>query len=54
LPSLNALPCPRFDGGRIVVIAIEGILRRPLNARAVNITHAVGFFLLIGLMLSSR
>lgn len=51
LAIINALPLPALDGGRIVVIAIEGILRRPLNPRAVNLTHTIGFMLLIGLML---
>jgi len=51
LAIINALPLPALDGGRIAIIAIEGIIRRPLNPRAVNLTHTIGFAALILLML---
>ena len=51
LAIINALPLPALDGGRIAILIIEAIIRRPLNPRAVNLTHTVGFALLILLML---
>lgn len=50
LAVLNLLPLPALDGGRIVIVAFEGIIRRPLPQRALAIVHTVTFFLLIGIM----
>ena len=51
LAVINLVPFPALDGGRIVIVAIEGTIRRRLNPRIVNMINVVGFFLLIGLML---
>ncbi len=51
LAVLNLVPFPALDGGRLVVVAIEGIIRRRLNAKIINWVNAIGFLLLIGLML---
>jgi len=51
LAVLNAFPFPALDGGRILVLAIEAITRRRLNQKVVGWMNAIGFFLLIGLML---
>jgi regulator of sigma E protease len=51
LAVLNLVPFPALDGGRLVVVAIEGIIRRRLNPQIINWVNAVGFLLLIGLML---
>lgn len=51
LAVLNLLPFPALDGGRLVVVAIEAILRRDLDYKKVAIVNIVGFFLLIGLMI---
>ncbi|MFM2383534.1 MAG: hypothetical protein RIQ72_106 [Candidatus Parcubacteria bacterium] len=51
LAVLNLMPFPALDGGRLVVVAIEGIIRRRLNPKIINWVNAIGFLLLIGLML---
>jgi regulator of sigma E protease len=51
LAVLNLMPFPALDGGRLVVVAIEGIIRRRLNPKIINWINAIGFLLLIGLML---
>ncbi|RMG19541.1 MAG: RIP metalloprotease RseP, partial [Deltaproteobacteria bacterium] len=47
----NLLPIPALDGGRLVFLGWEVISRRPVNARVEMAVHAVGFLLLLGLML---
>ena len=52
LGIFNLLPFPALDGGRILFMIAEGILRRPVvNVRAENIIHLAGFLLLILLAL---
>lgn len=51
LAVLNLVPFPALDGGRLVVVAIEGVIRRRLNPKIINWINAIGFLLLIGLML---
>lgn len=51
LAVLNLLPFPALDGGRIVVVVIEAIRRKDLDYKKVAIVNAVGFFLLIALMI---
>ncbi len=51
LAVLNLLPFPALDGGRLVIVAIEAIRRKDLNYQKVAIINAVGFFLLITLMI---
>lgn len=51
LAVINILPIPALDGGRLAVVLIEGIIRRPLNYRYVNTVNTIGFVLLIILML---
>jgi len=51
LGVINLIPFPALDGGRLLFVAIEGALRRPLNPRILTITNAVGFVLLILLMI---
>ncbi len=50
LAVINLLPFPALDGGRLAVVGIEAIARRPLNYKYVNIVNAVGFVILILLM----
>lgn len=50
LALINVIPIPGLDGGRLLFIAIEGVLRRPISPRlSVGLTVA-GFAFLIGLM----
>ena len=51
LAILNILPLPALDGGRLLFVLVEMVLRRPLNQRFELITNAIGFFLLIGLII---
>lgn len=51
LAVLNILPLPALDGGRLLFVLIEAIIRRPTNRRFELITNTVGFALLILLIL---
>lgn len=50
LAVLNLVPFPALDGGRILIILIESILRREINPNIVGWVNVVGFFILIALM----
>lgn len=50
LAIVNLLPFPALDGGRLLVLAIEGVLRRSLPERITGILHLTGFVVLIALM----
>ena len=51
LALLNLLPIPVLDGGHIVLSIVEGIRRRPVNARIVGYIQTACAMLLIGYML---
>jgi regulator of sigma E protease len=40
-----------LDGGHLLFLLIEGLLRRPLPLRVREMAHIVGMAILIGLML---
>ena len=46
----NLLPIPALDGGRILFVLFEIVLRRRVPAERENMVHAIGFTLLILLM----
>ncbi len=50
LAIINILPIPGLDGGRLLIIIIESIIRRPVSVKLVNILSLVGLALLIVLM----
>lgn len=50
LGVLNLLPIPVLDGGYLLRYAIEGIMRRDLPDRIVQMAGTVGVVLLIALM----
>lgn len=52
LALINILPFPALDGGRIVFVIAEKVLRRRLPVKIEQTTHLIGFVLLIGLMLA--
>lgn len=52
LAIINLLPVPALDGGRLLVVAVEGALRRPLPAALVRSANMASFALLILLMLA--
>jgi len=51
LGIFNLLPFPALDGGRIIFVLPELILRRRVPPEFENVVHAVGFALLIGFMI---
>lgn len=51
LAVINLVPFPALDGGRIVVVAIESIIRRELNPKVIQWVNGIGFLLLITLMI---
>lgn len=52
LAVINMLPFPVLDGGRLVMVGIEGITRKPINPQWVMRVNLVGFLLLILLMVA--
>jgi regulator of sigma E protease len=46
----NLLPFPALDGGRILFVLPEFILRKRVPAKYENIIHFIGFSIMIGLM----
>ncbi len=50
LAVLNILPLPALDGGRIVFVLIESIMRRPISFKTQNLVNGVSFALLLVLM----
>ncbi len=51
LALFNLLPIPALDGGRLVFLFAEAARRKPINARIELTVHAVGFILLLSLIL---
>jgi regulator of sigma E protease len=51
LAILNILPLPALDGGRLVIVLIEGVTKRQIKPELVNNINAIGFLLLILLMI---
>ncbi len=50
LALINLLPIPALDGGRLLFVIIEGIVRRPIKANVVRAFNTAGFAFLILLM----
>lgn len=51
LAIINMVPFPALDGGRLLFVAIEAVTRRPVPVKVFQYTNAVGFFILILLMI---
>jgi regulator of sigma E protease len=51
LALINLVPIPALDGGRLLFVLIESIIRRPLPAYATRVVNTIGFGTLILLML---
>ena len=51
LGIMNLLPIPALDGGRLLLLVIEAIRRKPLDRNKEAIAVLVTFVLLLGLML---
>lgn len=50
LGVVNLLPLPALDGGKLLFLVVEGIRRKPLNQKYEGWVNAVGFCLLMVLM----
>lgn len=50
LALINLIPVPALDGGRLLVVLVEGALRRPIKASVVRTANAMSFALLVLLM----
>ncbi len=50
LALFNLVPIPGLDGGRLLIIMIEGVLRRPVSPKLVLYTTLAGMALLLTLM----
>lgn len=50
LAVINLLPIPALDGGRLLIVFIEAIRRKPISVKIFNFLNTASFFLLIILM----
>lgn len=50
LGVINLVPFPALDGGRILFVIIEAIIRKPIKPKIMNTVNAIGFILLLVLM----
>lgn len=51
LAFFNILPIPALDGGRLFFILFEMVTRKKVNPRFESLVHAIGFALLMGLII---
>jgi regulator of sigma E protease len=47
LAIINILPFPALDGGRVVFLLLEKVLRRPVDQKIEAVVHNIGFALLM-------
>jgi regulator of sigma E protease len=52
LAVLNILPIPALDGGRLLFIIIEKIRGKPVKRKRETISHAIGFLIMILLLIA--
>ncbi|MEB3298228.1 MAG: RIP metalloprotease RseP [Candidatus Sericytochromatia bacterium] len=50
LAVVNFLPLPALDGGRLLLLLVEAVLRRPLPRRLEGTIHSVGMAAMLGLI----
>lgn len=51
LAIINLIPFPALDGGRLLFVLIESVIRKPIPVRIANLMNVSGFALLMLLML---
>jgi regulator of sigma E protease len=51
LGMFNLFPIPMVDGGMIVLFFIEGIIRRQISTKVVQIYNTIGLFFIIGIFI---
>ena len=47
----NALPLPILDGGRVVILLIEAVIRRPLSEKVINGLMCASLLIIFGLLI---
>jgi regulator of sigma E protease len=52
LALINLLPIPVLDGGHLLLLGVEAVVRRPITTRQRVIAHQIGFVFLIGAILA--
>lgn len=52
LAVINLFPFPALDGGRLIIVAIESVIRRDIDPIWVGRLNLVGFLILIALMIA--
>lgn len=50
LAFMNILPIPALDGGHVVFLIVEMIIRRPLSEKFMQVMQVIGMVILLGLM----
>ncbi len=50
LAVINIIPIPALDGGRLLFVLIEAVMRKPIKPVFANVVNGVGFVLLMILM----
>ena len=50
LGVFNLFPIPALDGGRLLFLVMEAIIRKPINKNVEGIIHFVGLLLMLGLI----
>ena len=50
LALLNLLPVPVLDGGHLMLLSVEGVMRRPISAKIKMVVQQIGMALLLALM----
>jgi regulator of sigma E protease len=50
LAIINLIPIPALDGGRLLFVLIESVIRRPIKQAFANTANTIGFVFLLGLM----
>jgi regulator of sigma E protease len=51
LGLFNLFPIPILDGGHVLLYVIEGVMRRPINKRAMQVVNAIGLSLILTIFL---
>ncbi|MCY1076471.1 M50 family metallopeptidase [Archangium lansingense] len=52
LALFHLLPLPSLDGGRMLFVLVEAVSRRKVPPRVETVVHAVGFLVLLGVVLT--
>jgi len=52
LALINLIPIPVLDGGHLLLLGVEAVIRRPITTRQRIIAHQIGFVFLIGAILT--